>query len=188
MRRGMHKKGSALIMAIWTIAVVSVLVISFAMEAKLQSAANVYMRERVHMDHLIDAGRVLADHQIVRPADVKRSRSLRNGGNLRRDDRLQFKGQRFRPLVKIARLVRSVKLDRAIRRRFFAPIERNRRLDSRFHRNSLGDVRPCTRVFTRRLRTVAHHDVHRLRRGRSRNASRRSKDHSKCRGQCSCRC
>ncbi len=65
MRCGVNKKGSALIMAIWTIAVVSVLVISFAMEAKLQSAANVYMRERVHMDHLIDAGRVLAEMVIA---------------------------------------------------------------------------------------------------------------------------
>lgn len=55
-----RKRGSALVMAIWTIAILSVMVINFAVEAKLQSAANVYVRERVRMDYLIDAGKVLA--------------------------------------------------------------------------------------------------------------------------------
>lgn len=55
------KRGSALVMAIWTITVLSLLVISFAVEAKLQSHVNVYMRERVHMDHLVENGIVLAE-------------------------------------------------------------------------------------------------------------------------------
>ncbi|MBQ8111627.1 MAG: hypothetical protein IJ146_00335, partial [Kiritimatiellae bacterium] len=60
------RAGSALVMVIWTIAIISAMVVSFAVEAKLQNAANVYMRERVHMDHLVDAGRVLAEMVIAK--------------------------------------------------------------------------------------------------------------------------
>jgi len=81
------KKGSALVMAIWTIAVLSVLVISFAVEAKLQSAANVYMRERVHMDHLIDAGRVLAEMVISTHQSVTDYSEDENLEELLEDDR-----------------------------------------------------------------------------------------------------
>lgn len=66
----LSQKGSALLMVIWTILVLSVLVVSFAFEAKLQSAANVYVRERVHMDHLIDAGKVLAEMIIANHQSV----------------------------------------------------------------------------------------------------------------------
>lgn len=64
------RKGSALVMVIWTIAVLSIMVMSFAVEAKLQSAANVYVRERVHMDHLVDAGKVLAEMVIANHQDA----------------------------------------------------------------------------------------------------------------------
>ena len=57
-------------MVIWTIAIISAMVVSFAVEAKLQTAANVYMRERVHMDHLVDAGRVLAEMVIAKHQSV----------------------------------------------------------------------------------------------------------------------
>ena len=75
---GRRKRGSALLMVIWTILVLSVLVVSFAFEAKLQASANVYVREKVHMDHLIDAGRVLgemiiATHQSVADAPAQTS-------------------------------------------------------------------------------------------------------------------
>jgi len=61
MRDLSRRRGSALVMAIWVITILSLLVISFAMEAKLQSHVNVYMRERVHMDHLVENGTVLAE-------------------------------------------------------------------------------------------------------------------------------
>ena len=86
MKRG-NKKGSALVMAIWTIAIISVLVVSFAVEAKLQSAANVYMRERVHMDHLIDAGRVLAEMVIATHQSVTDYSEDENIDELLEDDR-----------------------------------------------------------------------------------------------------
>lgn len=64
------RRGSALVMVIWTIAVLSIVVMSFAVEAKLQSAANVYVRERVHMDHLVEAGKVLGEMIVVNHQDV----------------------------------------------------------------------------------------------------------------------
>ncbi|MGN0845785.1 MAG: general secretion pathway protein GspK [Kiritimatiellia bacterium] len=55
------RKGSALILVIWTIAVLSVVVMSFAVEAKLQASVNVYVRERAQLENLIDAGKVLGE-------------------------------------------------------------------------------------------------------------------------------
>ncbi len=81
------KKGSALVMVIWTVAVISIMVVSFAVEAKLQSAANVYVRERVHMDHLIDAGRVLAEMVIAKHQEVADYSEDENIDELLEDDR-----------------------------------------------------------------------------------------------------
>lgn len=82
-----RRAGSALIMVIWTIAVLSILVMSFAVEAKLQSAANVYVRERVHMDHLIDVGRVLGEMVIANHQDVVAYSENENVEELLEDDR-----------------------------------------------------------------------------------------------------
>ncbi len=67
---GARTRGSALILVIWTIAVLSVIVMSFAVEAKLQASVNVYVRERAQLENLIDAGKTLgemivANHQSV---------------------------------------------------------------------------------------------------------------------------
>ena len=55
------KRGSALIMALWTIAVLSIMVISFAYEARQQKGINVYVQRRNRASHLIDAGKILAE-------------------------------------------------------------------------------------------------------------------------------
>ena len=68
MRKG--KRGSALVMVIWTITILSLLVISFAMEAKLQSYVNVFMRERVRLENLVENGTVLAEVIVVGAPDV----------------------------------------------------------------------------------------------------------------------
>ena len=81
------KKGSALIMVIWTIAVLSVIVMSFAVEAKLQSAVNVYVRERAKMDRLIDAGKVLAEMVISSYDSVPEYSEDENLDELLEDDR-----------------------------------------------------------------------------------------------------
>lgn len=82
-----RRKGGALIMVIWTIAVLSILVVNFAVEAKLQSAANVYVQQRVHMDHLIDAGKVLAAMIIAKHQDAPEYSEDENLEELLEDDR-----------------------------------------------------------------------------------------------------
>ncbi len=55
------RRGSALLMALWIIAVLSVMVLSFANEAHLQTGINVYVRERNKVNRLVDAGAILAE-------------------------------------------------------------------------------------------------------------------------------
>lgn len=55
------RKASALIVALWVIAVLSIMVLSFATEAHLQTGVNVYVRERNRVNRLVDAGQVLAE-------------------------------------------------------------------------------------------------------------------------------
>ena len=55
------RRASALLMALWIIAVLSVMVLSFAAEAHLQTGINVYVRERNRVNRLVDAGRILAE-------------------------------------------------------------------------------------------------------------------------------
>ena len=55
------RRGSVLIMALWIIAILSVMVISFAFEARQQAGIDVYVRERNRVRRLIDSGRVLGE-------------------------------------------------------------------------------------------------------------------------------
>ena len=55
------KRGSALLLALWIIAVLSVMILSFATEARLQTGINVFVRERNRVNRLIDAGQILAE-------------------------------------------------------------------------------------------------------------------------------
>ena len=55
------KRGSALVSVIWTLAVLSILIASYAMDAHLQTRVNLYLRERVNVDHLTDAGIAIAE-------------------------------------------------------------------------------------------------------------------------------
>lgn len=64
------RRASALIMALWVIAVLSVMALSFATEAKLQSGVNVYVRERNRVNRLVEAGRVLGEVVMIGFKDV----------------------------------------------------------------------------------------------------------------------
>ena len=55
------KRGSVLVMALWIIAVLSVMVLSFAFEAHQQAGINVYVRERNRVNRLIEPGRILGE-------------------------------------------------------------------------------------------------------------------------------
>jgi len=54
-------RGSVLIMALWIIAILSVMVVSFAFEARQQAGIDVYVRERNRVRRIIDSGRVLGE-------------------------------------------------------------------------------------------------------------------------------
>lgn len=59
MRRG--RMGSALVTVIWVVAVLSLIILNFAAEAKLQSVVNRHTTERVRVNSLTEAGRVIAE-------------------------------------------------------------------------------------------------------------------------------
>ena len=56
-----RKRGSAIVGAIWILAVLSVLIATYAVDAQLQTRINLYLQERVRVDHLTDAGIVIAE-------------------------------------------------------------------------------------------------------------------------------
>ena len=66
------KSGSAIVGAIWILAVLSILIATYAVDAQLQTRVNLYLQERVRVDHLTDAGIAIAevillDYQNVTP-------------------------------------------------------------------------------------------------------------------------
>ena len=66
----MKRRGSALVFAIWVIAVLSIIVLSFSFEAKQQSGINLYVQQRNRVAHLIDAGKILAEIVLTGYKDV----------------------------------------------------------------------------------------------------------------------
>lgn len=55
------KRGSALLMALWIILTLSVIVLSFAFEAKLQGGVNLYVEGKNRVKRLIPAGRLMGE-------------------------------------------------------------------------------------------------------------------------------
>lgn len=55
------RHGSVLVMALWIIAILSVMVVSFAFEARQQAGIDIYVRERNRVSRIIDSGRVLGE-------------------------------------------------------------------------------------------------------------------------------
>ncbi|MDD4101953.1 MAG: type II secretion system protein GspK [Kiritimatiellae bacterium] len=53
--------GSALIIALWTIGLLSMLVMSFALDAMLEGRVNLYVRQRRQVDYLTQSGIVIAE-------------------------------------------------------------------------------------------------------------------------------
>jgi hypothetical protein len=65
------RRGGALIVAIWVIAVLSVMVLSFSFEARHQGGINVYVRERNRVNRLIEPGQMLAEMIIAGYSNAK---------------------------------------------------------------------------------------------------------------------
>ncbi|MBR2713249.1 MAG: hypothetical protein IKB76_00545 [Kiritimatiellae bacterium] len=59
------RHGSVLVMALWIIAILSVMVVSFAFEARQQAGIDIYVRERNRVSRIIDSGRVLGEAVIL---------------------------------------------------------------------------------------------------------------------------
>ena len=57
-------------MALWTIAVLSIMVLAFSVEARLQSGVNFYVRERNRVDRLVESGKILAEVVLLAYKDV----------------------------------------------------------------------------------------------------------------------
>ena len=55
------QRGSAIVGAVWILAVLSVLIATYAVDAQLQTRINLYLQERVRVDHLTDAGIAIAE-------------------------------------------------------------------------------------------------------------------------------
>ena len=65
------RRGSALLMALWMIAVLSIMVLSFAFEAHQQSGINIYVRERNRVNRLVEPGRILGETVLLGYGDAK---------------------------------------------------------------------------------------------------------------------
>ena len=65
------RRGSALLMALWIILTLSVIVLSFSYEAKLQGGINVYVQGKNRVKRLIESGRILGEVVLVGYKDGK---------------------------------------------------------------------------------------------------------------------
>jgi len=60
-QRSSQNNGAALIIALWTITLLSMLVMSFALDAMLEGKINVYVRQRRQVDYLTQSGIAIAE-------------------------------------------------------------------------------------------------------------------------------
>ena len=81
------RRASALLMALWVIAVLSIMVLSFASEAHLQTGINVYVRERNRVNRLVEAGRILAEVVLADYSNVSEWSEDEDADKLFEDDR-----------------------------------------------------------------------------------------------------
>jgi len=81
------RKGSALLMALWIIAVLSVMVLSFSFEAHQQTGINVYVRERNRVNRLVEPGRMLGETILLGFGEAKEWSEDEDEKELDEDDR-----------------------------------------------------------------------------------------------------
>ena len=85
--RKKSRKGSALVAVIWLLAVLSILIASYAVDAHLQTRINIYLRERVAVDHLTDAGLAIAEVILTEYQNVQDASSETDLVQMQEDDR-----------------------------------------------------------------------------------------------------
>ena len=75
------KQGSAIVGAVWILAVLSVLIATYAVDAQLQTRINLYLQERVRVDHLTDAGIAIAEVILLDYQNVTVPSTSNNGSD-----------------------------------------------------------------------------------------------------------
>ena len=85
--RKVSRKGSALVAVIWLLAVLSILIASYAVDAHLQTRINIYLRERVAVDHLAEAGLAIAEVILTDYQNVSQPASEGDLATMLEDDR-----------------------------------------------------------------------------------------------------
>ena len=73
--RADSRSGSALIVALWTIALLSMLVMSFALDAMLEGHIGVYVRQRRRVDYLTQSGVAIAEMLLSKEQNVSSASS-----------------------------------------------------------------------------------------------------------------
>ena len=64
------RRGSALVFALWIIAVLSIMAIAFSYEARQHAGINIYVQRRNRVTRLIDAGQIIAEIVLLNYRDV----------------------------------------------------------------------------------------------------------------------
>ena len=85
--KGRSRTGSALVAVIWLLAVLSILIASYAVDAHLQTRINLYLRERVTVDHLTEAGLAIAEVILTDYQNVPEASSDTDLEKMQEDDR-----------------------------------------------------------------------------------------------------
>lgn len=83
--------GSALIIALWTIGLLSMLVMSFALDAMLEGKINVYVRQRRRVDYLTQSGIAIAEMMLLNYKNASSTASAATGNEDNTDKWLQYK-------------------------------------------------------------------------------------------------
>ena len=81
------RNGNALLTALMTIAVLSIMVISFCYEARQQGGMNIYVRERNRIMRLVDAGQAIAEIVMLKYSDAPDWNEDQDTAELLEDDR-----------------------------------------------------------------------------------------------------
>lgn len=97
------RTGSALLMALWIIAVLAIMVLSFSFEAHQQAGINVYVRERNRVNRLVEPGRILGETILLGYGDAKEWNEDEDPADLDEEDRWykEKRDLKFRTCCKI---------------------------------------------------------------------------------------
>lgn len=90
MRAG-ARGGSAMIIALWTITLLSMLVMSFALDAMLEGRISTYVRQRRRVDYLTQSGVAIAEMLLVEFANVSAASAADDTDDRWRESKLRIK-------------------------------------------------------------------------------------------------